>query len=276
MTHRVKKSVKIYSVKNNFYICYKNQSYEIKETKQRKEIELFLKRLGSGVNEEELKNFTKNEEIAEIYKFLNENNLLIKSDEKQESCKEHQKNKLENFKIKIISKNTEHFNEILRENLKRHEITKISINEDGDCDLVICIKTDDINEKDVLEINKSNKNRNQNCLFVDLDLGTHVAVGPFVIPQETACYECYFERRLANKDYATKHDYTGKRTIVSNKSNRAYLQEAMISSLIVKEVLSFMASNTPKSLNNVIYFDTEEMELWEEGLLQYPNCTICN
>jgi bacteriocin biosynthesis cyclodehydratase domain-containing protein len=286
MIYTLKKLTKIYTVKNNFYICYKNQTFETKDTKQNKKIETFFEALADGISKKELEDFMKNEELVQIYKFLSENSLLLTTEVEKESTKKHQelnekllnnhKTELNNFRIKIISENNDNFNKILSENLKKHGITKISINTDDNCDLLICIKTSNLNEKNTLKINKDNFSKNQSCLFVDLELGTHVAIGPLVIPKKTACYACYFERRLINQDYSTKHDYIGKKTIVNDKSSRIPLQESMISSLIVNEILFFFFKNNPRSLNKVIYFDTEEMELWEESLLRYPNCTTCN
>jgi ribosomal protein S12 methylthiotransferase accessory factor len=113
-------------------------------------------------------------------------------------------------------------------------------------------------------------------------INSHISsVGPFVIPNETACYMCYTMRHLASvEDFEVAMAYEKHLNQQQQpmSQNRAFLPSAIQynSSILSSEILRFLLSiGAPALASKVLEFNHLNLESRIHPLLQVPQCKVC-
>lgn len=96
-------------------------------------------------------------------------------------------------------------------------------------------------------------------------------VGPFIVPGETACYQCYLGRRLQNT-----LDRPGLEGLMAGPSlplDADLLQAA--AAMVRHEVRRFQAGLPCASTGTVLVLETPGLRLLHDPVLRVPRCTAC-
>ncbi len=114
------------------------------------------------------------------------------------------------------------------------------------------------------------------------ELRTHLAlVGPFVIPNQCACYMCYRMRRIASEDNYDeamaweRHLNEGREPHLSRRAAAPFLSEQLASAL-AGEIVKTLALGLPPTLAGRVHeLDTLTLESRLHPVLQQPDCPVC-
>ncbi len=118
------------------------------------------------------------------------------------------------------------------------------------------------------------------CLFVDHSHGRHATVGPFFIPQESACYAC-FRRRLHENTAAYPELLAAEAAMERSGAplpacGTLPAHRHQVAGLACAEVVAFLALHRPlRTLNRAVTLDLEGVRLWSEPVWRVPWCPEC-
>jgi bacteriocin biosynthesis cyclodehydratase domain-containing protein len=132
----------------------------------------------------------------------------------------------------------------------------------------------------VLRVNAAACRGRTACLFVDLSHGRHATVGPFYVPGEGACYQCFRDRwrqntaALAELEAAESAMLARHEPLVAYGILPAFRYQA--AGMACGELFAFLARHRPvRTLNRAVTVDLEGMKLWAEPVWQIPWCPTC-
>lgn len=118
------------------------------------------------------------------------------------------------------------------------------------------------------------------CLFIDLSHGRHATVGPFYVPNESACYQCFRSRWRENTTDAAEFDAAE----VVKRDPRAKLpsfgmlpgSRYHVVGLSCSEIFAFFSRHRPlRTLNRIATVDLEGARTWTEPCWRIPWCPAC-
>ncbi len=143
--------------------------------------------------------------------------------------------------------------------------------------LTICV-WEQLDPKLILQVNEAACREARPCLFVDLSHGCHATIGPFYVPGESSCYDCYRQRwrqntaALAEADAAW--DAAHERPAVPHGTLPAFRYQA--AGLAASEVFAFISRHRPlRTLNRAVTVDFEALRMWSEPVWRVPWCPSC-
>jgi bacteriocin biosynthesis cyclodehydratase domain-containing protein len=117
-------------------------------------------------------------------------------------------------------------------------------------------------------------------LVADLSSGNHGIVGPFCIPGDTSCYQCYETRLLAGTNtYEERIDYGA--FVTEHPQRRGSFGQLramadMAASLVALEVLSYITGyRAPRTIDGTLIIDLFEPTIYREPVLRLPRCPAC-
>jgi len=112
-------------------------------------------------------------------------------------------------------------------------------------------------------------------LYVEEDW-TGGIVGPLVIPGETACYQCYVDRRQSNDDNESVYQLMKEeKDFVGRNTNFAPLVW-FLASMVVMESIKFLSSYLyPETLKGVFLVDGVNYRIHFHPVLKLPYCERC-
>ncbi|MGG4311673.1 TOMM precursor leader peptide-binding protein [Bacillus anthracis] len=99
-------------------------------------------------------------------------------------------------------------------------------------------------------------------------------VGPFVIPGDTACLECFFHKQQVNPYiHINQND---KIHVLEQPTRPGILMTSHIATLeIFKYITKELTWQMPKSINSYLEFDLNTYTISERPILKYPRCSSC-
>lgn len=107
---------------------------------------------------------------------------------------------------------------------------------------------------------------------VDRTAGT---VGPTIVPNETACYECYRSRLGANATDRERFDaYLSDGSIPETAPLEAF--ERIIASFTTLAGLNYLLSGTGLTVGSQLTFDFFEWSIESNAVLKLPRCACCS
>lgn len=118
------------------------------------------------------------------------------------------------------------------------------------------------------------------CLFVDLSHGGHMTVGPFYVPGEGACYQCFRQRWRENTAALEEFAAAESAMLDSGQPLSAYgilpAFRYVVVGLACAELFALLAGHRPlRTLNRTVTVDPDGMKLWTEACWQIPWCPAC-
>lgn len=177
--------------------------------------------------------------------------------------------------------------QLLAQGIREHDIEVVTIDtvslaERSDAsgfDAVVCIwEQPDLRR--VLDVNEVACRQRLPCLFVDLSHGGHMTVGPFYVPGEGACYQCFRQRWRENTAALEEFEATESAMLGSGKPLPAYgilpAFRYVVVGMACAELFALLAQHRPlRTLNRSVTVDPDGMKLWTEACWQIPWCPSC-
>lgn len=292
MIVKINSTVNIYRLNGEIYINDSNEVFSLREINNKDYIIKLIKELEKGIDVEKLNEIIdkdKSGETKEFVEFLKVNRFVSKIENSNVEPSEVnfrsvidkelmviEREKIKNFSIGIIDVNQNSFNKRIYEKLLNNEFNVEIIEYNEKKELNIVIKQNLEDEKVLKDVNEYNCKKGQACLYIDVSMHRYFVFGPLVIPNKTACYDCYMKRKLINDDINTRHAILDKENIIKTNNSFVAFQEEMFIAFIQDEILNYILNINPKTINNILYFDLATFDSWQENLLRYPKCKICN
>ncbi len=134
--------------------------------------------------------------------------------------------------------------------------------------------------KQTREFNAAACARRLPCLFVDLSHGRHATVGPFFVPGEGACYQCFRDRLRQNTAALPELDAAEAAMLDAKTDFPAYgtlpAFRYQVVGLACAELFAFATRHRPlRTLCRALTVDFEAMTMWSEPVWRIPWCTAC-
>ena len=157
------------------------------------------------------------------------------------------------------------------------ELATLSGLPEGD-DVLISV-TDAPDYKAHARINERAVRERKPCLFIDLSHGQHATVGPFYVPGEGACYECFRIRLRENTESYAELTAAEAHMLEHGPLPGAGLlpaHRAWVLGLAATELLAFASRHRPlRTLNRVVTVAFEELRSFTEPAWRVPTCAVC-
>ncbi len=177
--------------------------------------------------------------------------------------------------------------QLLGQGIREHGIEVVTVDtdsliehvDDSHFDAIVCIwEQPDLRR--VLDVNAVACRRRLPCLFVDLSHGQHMTVGPFYVPGEGACYQCFRQRWRENTAALEEFDAAETAMLDSGQPLPAYgilpAFRYVVVGLACAELFALLAEHRPlRTLNRAVTVDPDGMKLWAEPCWQIPWCPTC-
>ncbi|NPV38285.1 hypothetical protein BREVNS_0444 [Brevinematales bacterium NS] len=113
------------------------------------------------------------------------------------------------------------------------------------------------------------------ALYVQEDW-TGGILGPLVVSDETACFQCYLERKQANKEYDGGYELMKQQVGLKSSSTGFVPFRQWIVSVAVIEVIKFLSRYLyPETLKGVFLLDAVNYRLQFHPVLKSPYCSAC-
>jgi bacteriocin biosynthesis cyclodehydratase domain-containing protein len=132
----------------------------------------------------------------------------------------------------------------------------------------------------VLRLNAAACRGRTACLFVDLSHGRHATVGPFYIPGEGACYQCFRERWRQNAAALEEFEAAQSAMLQRKEPLAAYgilpAFRYQVVGMACAELVAYLARHRAVgTLNRAATVDLEGLRAWTEPVWQIPWCPTC-
>lgn len=102
-------------------------------------------------------------------------------------------------------------------------------------------------------------------------------LGPLVIPTRTSCFNCCELRLVTNSPDYEYELWKNKENIPTKKSDIHGTFADMLSALCIREVYRYLVnSNNIDTIDNLLVFDTQHVNLSKHHIISHPNCILCN
>jgi ribosomal protein S12 methylthiotransferase accessory factor len=102
-------------------------------------------------------------------------------------------------------------------------------------------------------------------------------MGPLVIPRRTSCFNCCELRLVTNSPEYEYELWNNKENISVIKPELPEIFADMLSALCLKEVYRYLIdSNSVETIDNLLVFDTQQVNLTKHRIISHPNCILCN
>lgn len=177
--------------------------------------------------------------------------------------------------------------QLLAQVIREHGIQAVTLDTDSliehgrgsGFDAIVCIwEQPDLRR--VLDVNAAACRWQLPCLFVDLSHGQHMTVGPFYVPGEGACYQCFRRRWRENTAALEEFEAAESAMLDSGKPLPAYgilpAFRYVVVGLACAELLALLVEHRPlRTLNRTVTVDPDGMKLWTEACWQIPWCPTC-
>jgi bacteriocin biosynthesis cyclodehydratase domain-containing protein len=109
---------------------------------------------------------------------------------------------------------------------------------------------------------------------------SEATIGPFIYPNETACFTCFELRSRANSPQPSDHEslYRHWKTIGGISAEWPILapEPMMVASYIVHDLLRFLSGQIPVTLGRVLNIDFRSLESKFHEVLKLPRCPTCS
>lgn len=136
-------------------------------------------------------------------------------------------------------------------------------------------------ERSLTVFNQAAVRLNLPWLSVTLGASNNATVGPFVVPRETACYECFRCRLASNRSYLD--DAIGRYPGAASPDSQPILSLAypgflahITAQLAVSEVLRFLAGFAPPTtFGAFLSLNPQVATIVRHDLLKLPRCPAC-
>jgi len=147
----------------------------------------------------------------------------------------------------------------------------------GQADAVVLVCRDCEDHRAFREHNRAALAARTPILFACLtDL--RVRIGPFVVPGDTACYECFYHRLRANLDFRDEFDACVAQAAGAEGSApvRARVHERIAAAIACAQCVSFLAGALQHcAFDAVIELDPVTIDLSIGRVLKLPRCEVC-
>lgn len=102
-------------------------------------------------------------------------------------------------------------------------------------------------------------------------------VGPFVLPRKTSCFNCCELRLVTNSPHYEYELWRNKQNIPKTKLDRPMYFADVLSAICMDELSRLLIRHKkPETIDNLIIFDTETVNLTKHKVISHPNCVYCN
>ena len=102
-------------------------------------------------------------------------------------------------------------------------------------------------------------------------------LGPLVIPRRTSCFNCCELRLVTNSPHYEYELWNNKENIPTKKSDIHVIFADLLSSLCIKEVYRYLTnSDQMDTIDNLLIFDTQHLNITRHHIIVHPNCILCN
>ncbi len=132
------------------------------------------------------------------------------------------------------------------------------------------------------ELRKINKYCiDNNISWINLKIGElKFQVGPLVVPNETACYECATNRINGNLNYYEEEKAYENYKNLEKENVKVFMNDMFINiavNITVWEVVKYLTKiYSAVSTGRIIFFDGLSMELSTSNILKMPKCPACS
>lgn len=102
-------------------------------------------------------------------------------------------------------------------------------------------------------------------------------LGPLVIPRRTSCFNCCELRLVTNSPHYEYELWKNKENIPAKKSDIHGIFADMLSALCIREVYRYLINSSHiDTIDNLLVFDTQHVNLTKHHIISHPNCILCN
>jgi bacteriocin biosynthesis cyclodehydratase domain-containing protein len=110
---------------------------------------------------------------------------------------------------------------------------------------------------------------------------SRAAIGPFVVPKQTACFTCFELRNRANADHPREHDaiYRHWKSVDTCPPNWPAIAPfaSIVAGHVTVDLLRVLATGQPSIfLNRVTTIDLQTLETRHHAVLKLPRCPSCS
>lgn len=150
---------------------------------------------------------------------------------------------------------------------------------DGSAKAIVCLwEQPDL--ETVFRVNAAACRNRTACLFVDLSHGRHATLGPFYIPGEGACYQCFRERWRQNTAALEEFEAAQSAMLQRKEPLAAYgilpAFRYQVVGMACGELVAYLARHRAvETLNRAATVDLEGLRVWTEPVWQIPWCPTC-
>jgi bacteriocin biosynthesis cyclodehydratase domain-containing protein len=106
-----------------------------------------------------------------------------------------------------------------------------------------------------------------------------VRIGPCVVPQETACFECYYHRLRANLTFRDEFDgWVAHNAALETcgADSRAHVHARLAAALVAGQVINFLYGITHHCLlDSIVELHPLTLEMTVSRVLRLPRCEVC-
>jgi len=132
----------------------------------------------------------------------------------------------------------------------------------------------------VFRVNAAACRRRTPCLFVDLSHGRHATLGPFYVPGEGSCYQCFRQRWRQNTETPAEFDAAESVMLDRGEPLPAYgilpAFRHQVVGMACAELFAFLSRHRPlRTLNRVATVDLEGLRIETEPSWEIPWCDAC-
>lgn len=102
-------------------------------------------------------------------------------------------------------------------------------------------------------------------------------LGPLVIPRRTSCFNCCELRLVTNSPEYEYELWNNKENISIKKPELPRIFVDVLSALCLKEIYRYLTdTNHIDTIDNLLIFDTQQVNLTKHHIISHPNCIFCN
>ncbi len=147
-----------------------------------------------------------------------------------------------------------------------------------DAGALLVVASDQFDPQLCLEANAFAVGAGAKAIFVHRELG-HIVFGPFVIPGQSACYDCYYERVRASMPHKDEFDAQALAAVERRATRRtpSRIVAGLTQSLLATHVLAAAAGAYDLcEPGTIISFDVVSMKKVRQPVQKLPRCPTCS
>ena len=163
---------------------------------------------------------------------------------------------------------------IVRDACNLAGLRHVAPDDDEKCDVVV-VASDRVEIERFSELNAKYCSKGVRIVFFWREV-TQIVSGPFVLPGESACFECYRTRVRGNSLFTDEFDAFASQPLGDNERLGSALIEGVVRGFIARQLIAVATNSFELMEPNALYsYDVLTLALDRQALLRTPRCKAC-